>query len=68
MPKHKIIYKDIINLIPYRSDTRTLGAVQRVQVVSTLPELGVTNPVLTDSDDCFIAWHHRIIAADHIFI
>ncbi len=66
MPKHKIIYKDIINLIPYVNNSRTHGDDQIVQVASSIKEFGFTNPVLIDSDDGIIAGHGRILAAQKL--
>jgi len=59
----KIIYKNIKDLIPYVSNTRTHSDEQVQQIASSIKEFGFTNPVLLDEKDGVVAGHGRILGA-----
>lgn len=63
MPKLKIAYKPIEDLIPYARNSRTHSDSQIAQIASSIREFGWTNPVLLDGENGIIAGHGRVMAA-----
>lgn len=64
--KHKIIYKNAADLIPYVNNSRTHSDVQVAQIAASIQEFGFTNPILLDADNGIIAGHGRIMAAGQL--
>ena len=66
--KAKIVYKKVVDLIPYARNSRTHSDDQVTQIASSIREFGFTNPILIDEKDSIIAGHGRIMAAKKLDI
>ena len=64
--KHSIIYRELSKLIPYALNSRTHNESQVSQIAASIKEFGFTNPVLIDPENCIIAGHGRVLAAQKI--
>jgi DNA modification methylase len=60
---YKLTNKNISDLIPYVSNSRTHSEDQITQVAASISEFGFTNPVLIDETGMIIAGHGRCQAA-----
>ena len=59
----EIIYKNVIDLIPYANNSRTHNDEQISQICASINEYGFTNPILIDEKNSVIAGHGRLLAA-----
>ena len=59
----KIVYKNVVDLIPYVNNARTHSDEQINQIASSIKEFGFNNPILIDSENGVIAGHGRLLAA-----
>ena len=66
MTKLEIIYKPIVDLIPYARNSRTHSDAQVAQIAASIREFGWTNPVLLDGENGIIAGHGRVMAAQKL--
>ena len=64
IPKYKSI--DIDLLIPYARNSRTHSDSQVTKIASSIKEFGFLNPILIDKDNCIIAGHGRVMAAQKL--
>ena len=62
--KYKLI--NISDLIPYARNARTHSEKQIKQIASSIKEFGFINPVIIDKDNCIIAGHGRVLAAEKL--
>ena len=53
-------------LIPYARNSRTHNEEQIAQIVASIKEFGLTNPILIGDDDVIIAGHGRLMAAQRL--
>ena len=63
MTKKSLIYKQLSELLPYVSNSRTHSEAQVTQIADSITEFGFTNPILIDESNGVIAGHGRILAA-----
>jgi DNA modification methylase len=63
MSKHKIVYINTSDLIPYANNSRTHSDEQVNQIASSISEFGFTNPILVDDSNSIVAGHGRLLAA-----
>lgn len=61
--KHKMVERNVADLIPYVNNSRIHSDDQVLQICSSIKEFGFTNPVLIDDENGVIAGHGRIMAA-----
>lgn len=66
--EHKIIYRSVMDLIPYTNNSRTHSESQISQIAASIKEFGFTNPVLLDAESGIIAGHGRVMAAKKLGI
>ena len=62
----EIIYKNVIDLIPYVNNSRTHNDEQISQICASINEYGFTNPILIDEKNSVIAGHGRLLAAKNL--
>jgi len=62
----EVINKNINDLVPYISNSRTHSNEQINQISASIKEFGFTNPILLDGDNGVIAGHGRLEAAQKI--
>jgi ParB family chromosome partitioning protein len=60
----QVTYKAIHTLTPYENNSRTHSEDQIKQIVASVREFGFTNPILIDENQCIIAGHGRLLAAE----
>lgn len=60
----QVTYKAIHTLTPYENNSRTHSENQIKQIVASVREFGFTNPILIDENQCIIAGHGRLLAAE----
>jgi len=58
------VYKNIDELIPYARNARIHSKSQIRNVASSIKEFGFMNPVIIDKNNCIIAGHCRVLAAE----
>lgn len=63
---YKSVIKKTSSLIPYSKNARTHSSAQVDQIAKSIREFGFTNPVLIDENDCVIAGHGRLLAAEKL--
>lgn len=63
MKKPQIVLRDVSELIPYASNSRTHSDQQVAQIAASIKEFGWTNPILIDGSNGIIAGHGRLLAA-----
>lgn len=63
MPALKVVYRQVVDLIPYARNARTHSDEQVTRIASSIKEFGFTNPILIDGDNGIIAGHGRLMAA-----
>jgi|TARA_R110000744_G_scaffold6867_8_gene23747 DNA modification methylase len=68
MTKKSLIYKQLSELLPYVSNSRTHSEAQVTQIADSITEFGFTNPILIDESNGVIAGHGRILAAKKLNI
>ena len=68
MTKKSLIYKQLSELLPYVSNSRTHSEAQVTQIADSITEFGFTNPILIDGNNGVIAGHGRILAAKKLNI
>ena len=61
--KLKIEQRNVEELIPYVSNSRTHSDAQVAQIAASIKEFGWTNPILVDAGNTVIAGHGRLLAA-----
>ena len=59
----EIIYKRVLDLIPYVNNSRTHSEEQVNQICASINEFGFTNPILIDEKNNIIAGHGRLLAS-----
>ncbi len=68
LPKHLQTIRNISDLTPFATNSRTHSDDQINQVSRSILEFGFTNPVIIDESDTIIAGHCRVLAASKIGI
>ena len=63
-PNYKTVF--VSDLIPYARNSRTHSEVQVSKIASSIKEFGFLNPILIDKDNCIIAGHGRVMAAQKL--
>ena len=62
-PELKVVYRQVVDLIPYARNARTHSDEQVTRIASSIKEFGFTNPILIDGDNGIISGHGRLMAA-----
>ena len=62
----KVVYRSVLELVPYARNARTHSEEQIEQIVSSIKEFGFTSPVLIDEEGGIIAGHGRVLAAKQL--
>lgn len=62
-PELKVVYRQVVDLIPYARNARTHSDEQVTRIASSIKEFGFTNPILIDSENGILCGHGRLAAA-----
>jgi hypothetical protein len=64
--QNQIEYLEVSKLVPYARNAKKHDDSQVASIAGSIKEFGFNNPVLIDKDNCIIAGHGRVLAAQKL--